>query len=159
LKEFLSSHQLENIIIVGDLNVTLSLGEKKGGSIVRDPFREWVEDIILDWDLEDIKPPRGKYTWSNKRIGPGHIAARLDRFLVQSSFLLLGLNVVSKILPFNASDHKPIFLEFTKDSSLGPIPFRFSPSWIHHEDFHDLVNRVWQIPVTGSPFFVWEEKL
>jgi hypothetical protein len=71
LKEFLSSHQLENIIIVGDLNVTLSLGEKKGGSIVRDPCREWAEDIILDWDLEDIKPPRGKYTWSNKRTGPG----------------------------------------------------------------------------------------
>jgi hypothetical protein len=79
--------------------------------------------------------------------------------LVQSSFLLLDLNAVSKILPFNASDHKPILLEFTKDSSLGPIPFRFSPSWIQHEDFHDLVNRVWKIPVTGSPFFVWEEKL
>jgi hypothetical protein len=105
LREYLSSHHLENIILEGDLNVTLSLGEKKGGSIVRDPFREWVEDIILDWELEDIKPSRGNYTWSNKRIGLGHIAARLEIFLVQSSFLLLGLNVVSKILPLNASDH------------------------------------------------------
>ena len=130
MKEFLSSHQLEKIIIVGDLNVTLALGEKKGGSIVRDPCREWDEDIILDWDLEDIKPPRGKYTWSDKITDLGHIAARLDRFLVQSSFLLLDLNAVSKILPFNASDHKPIFLEFTKESFLCPIPFHFNPSWI-----------------------------
>jgi hypothetical protein len=159
LKEFLSMHQIENIILVGDLNVTLSQGEKKGGTIVRDPIREWVEDIILDWELEDIKPSRGKYTWSNKRNGPGHIAARLDRFLVQSSFLLLGLNVESKILPFSASDHKPILLEITKDSPLGPIPFRFSPSWIHHEEFIDLVTRVWKDPVSGSSFFVWEEKL
>jgi hypothetical protein len=62
LKEFLSMHQIENIIIIGDLNVTLSQGEKKGGTIVRDPIREWVEDTILDWELEDIKPSRGKYT-------------------------------------------------------------------------------------------------
>jgi exonuclease III len=126
LREFLNMHQIENIIIVGDLNVTLSQGEKKGGTIVRDPIREWIEDIKLDWELEDIKPSRGKNTWSNKRNGLGHIAARLDRFLVQSSLLLLGLNAESKILHFSASDHKPISLEITKDSPLGPIPFRFS---------------------------------
>ena len=60
----------------------LAAEEKKGGSLVRDPAREWVEDFILDWELEDIKPTSGKFTWSNKRIAPGHIAARLDRFLV-----------------------------------------------------------------------------
>jgi len=103
-------HQNENIIIARDLNVTLSQGETKGGTIVRDSICEWVENIILDWESEDIKLTRGKYTWSNKRNGPGHIAARLDRFLVQSSFLLLGLNIVSKILPFRASDHKPVSL-------------------------------------------------
>jgi hypothetical protein len=81
LKIFLNAHNTENLIIVGDLNVTLSSTEKKGGSPVRDPAREWVEDLMIDWDLEDVKPDRGKYTWSNKRVGPGHIAARLDRFL------------------------------------------------------------------------------
>ena len=69
-------------MLAGDLNVTLALAEKKGGSLVRDPAREWVEDLMLEWDLEDITPDKGKYTWSNKRIGPGHIAARLDRFLI-----------------------------------------------------------------------------
>jgi hypothetical protein len=53
---------LENIIIGGDLNVTLIVEEKKGGSIVRDPAREWVEDLMLDWDLEDMKPSNGKFT-------------------------------------------------------------------------------------------------
>jgi hypothetical protein len=116
LKEFLRMHQIENIILTRDLNVTLSQGGKKGGAIVRDPIQEWVEDTILYWELEYIKHSRGKYTWSNKINGPGHIAERLDRFLVQSSFLLLGLNVESKILPFSASNHKPIVLEITKDS-------------------------------------------
>ena len=76
------SNQHGNVILGGDFNVTLSQDEKKGGSKVRDPFKEIVDDLILEWDLMDIKPSIGKYTWSNKRTGPGHIAARLDRFLV-----------------------------------------------------------------------------
>ena len=60
----------------------LNAKEKRGGSIVRDPLRENVEDIIKDWELEDIKPVCVQFTWSNKRMGPGHIAARLDKFLV-----------------------------------------------------------------------------
>ena len=70
LKKILNQHNPENLVVAGDLNVTLALAEKKGGSIVRDPAREWVEDLMLDWDLEDIIPDSGKFTWSNKRIGP-----------------------------------------------------------------------------------------
>ena len=66
LESFLNLHQLENIIVAGDLNVTLATNEKKGGTLVRDPSREWVEDIILGWDLIDIKPVKGKFTWTNK---------------------------------------------------------------------------------------------
>eukprot|EP00253_Pinus_taeda_P013757 PITA_13757 len=47
---------LENIIIAGDLNLTLLSIDKRGGSIARDPAREWAEDLMLDWDLLDIKP-------------------------------------------------------------------------------------------------------
>lgn len=73
---------LENTILVGDLNLTLSAQEKRGRNLVRDPSREWVEDLIQEWDLLDIKPSKGLYTWSNKRTGPSHITARLDMFLL-----------------------------------------------------------------------------
>jgi hypothetical protein len=159
LKIFLNAHNTENLIIVGDLNVTLSSTEKKGGSPVRDPAREWVEDLMIDWDLEDVKPDRGKYTWSNKRVGPGHIAARLDRFLVQSSFLTFGLMARSKILPNYTSDHKPILLSLDPGENLGPIPFRFSPLWTNQEGFQEVVSESWQRQTLGSPFFIWEEKL
>jgi exonuclease III len=114
LKDFLQQNDLENIILGGDLNLTLATTEKKGGTIVHDPAREWVEDLMSSWELEDIKPAKGKYTWTNKRVGPGHIAARLDRFLVQSSFLMLGLNLTSAILPHSISDHKPITLDLSQ---------------------------------------------
>eukprot|EP00253_Pinus_taeda_P022364 PITA_22364 len=159
LHSFLLEQNPGNIIIAGDLNVTLALDEKKGGSIIRDPAREWVEDIMLGWDLEDVKPSSGKFTWSNKRIGPNHIAARLDRFLVHTSFLSCGLMASSKILPNLTSDHKPILLELSQDTNFGPIPFRFSPLWIQQEGFQEVVSESWNKPVLGSPFFVWEEKI
>jgi hypothetical protein len=126
LKKYILSNDLYNIIMGGALNVTLSTIEKKGGSIVRDPTREWVEDIMLEWELEDVKPIKGNYTWSNKRTGLGNIAARLERFLFQSSLLLLYPNLTSLILPHSVSNHKPILLEISSDKNLEPIPFRFS---------------------------------
>jgi exonuclease III len=159
LKDFLQQNELDNIILGGDLNVTLAQEEKRGGTIVRDPAREWVEDLISAWDLVDIKPAKGLYTWTNKRVGPGHIAARLDRFLVQSSFLLLGLTATSEILPHSVSDHKPIRIEIKTDQVHGPIPFRFNPTWIQDKDFLLLVSKSWTSIVKGSAFYVWEEKL
>jgi len=123
IKLMAEEETLRNIIIAGDLNITLSSSEKRGDNIVREPAREWVEDIMQDWDMLDIKPLKGKYTWSNKRIGPGHIAARLDRFLIQSSYLLLGLEARMLILPCSVSDHKPIKLELSAQRNFGPIPF------------------------------------
>ena len=120
---FLASNIHENLVLAGDMNVTLALWEKKGGSLARDQAREWVEDIMLEWELEDIKPTKGKFTWSNKRVGPRHISARLDRFLVQSSFLTLGLFASSDILQACTSDHKPISLTLSIGENLGPIPF------------------------------------
>jgi len=49
-------------IIVGDLNVTVHSSEKRGESVVRDPFREKLEELIVDWHLLDIKLIKGKYT-------------------------------------------------------------------------------------------------
>ena len=107
----------------------------------------------------DVKPSTGKYTWNNKRIEPGHIAARLDCFLIQDTFLLLGLNLTSKILQFGGSDHKPILLEMVNDKNLGPIPFKFNPMWANHLEFLRIVTESCSPPVTGYPFFVWEEKV
>eukprot|EP00253_Pinus_taeda_P017362 PITA_17362 len=150
---------LENTIIAGDLNLTLHSTEKRGGSVVRDPAREWAEDLLQDWDLLDIKPSSGKFSWSNKRVGPGHIAARLYRFFIQSSFLLSGLEPRMHILAGSVSDHKPVKLELLAHLDLGPIPFRFSPLWVKEPLFMQTVKDCWRQPVKDSPFFIWEEKL
>ena len=46
-----------------------------------------------------------------------------------------------------------------QEKNLGPIPFRFNSMWAKHDEFLKIVADSWAHLVTGSPFFVWEEKL
>jgi hypothetical protein len=71
-------------IFVGDFNTTLHNFEKWGGYIVREDTKENMEHLQSIYDLMDIFPISGHYTWSNKRQGSGHITTRLDRFLIRS---------------------------------------------------------------------------
>eukprot|EP00253_Pinus_taeda_P021139 PITA_21139 len=94
----------QNIILAGDLNITLDPNEKKGGVWGKDPFLVLLESLILAWDLLDLKPKKGRYTWTNNRVGNANIVARLDQFLVQST-LMEGKHLISsKILPKITSD-------------------------------------------------------
>ena len=56
----------KEIVIAGDFNTTKSSLEKRGGSIIRDPFGEKLEDLKEDLYLLNPMPKNGKYTCSNK---------------------------------------------------------------------------------------------
>ena len=90
---------------------------------MRDPIGERLEDFIISWNLIDIKLKKGKFTWNNNIVGPGHIAARLDRFLVSSSFPNKPLLPVSSIMSSTTSNHRPISILFSEIENLGPMAF------------------------------------
>ena len=93
--------------------------KKKGGQRGRDFMLGFVEEIILNWDLNDLKPKSGRFTWSNHRAGAAKISAILDRFLVSSS-LIDGKSLVStKILPKLTSYHHPISLLIEREEEWG----------------------------------------
>ena len=99
LSDFLVSKSLANIIIASNLNITLALNEKKGGIHGKDHMQGSIEELIQLWELINLKPKTGCFTWSNQRVGCASIFARLDRFLVQSSLLDGNQIISSKILP------------------------------------------------------------
>ena len=111
LQNLQESLDLKDLIIAGDLNTTLNHKEKKGGSRLRDPTREHLEDLISSFHLLDIKPSNGCFTWSNRWLESGHITAHLDWFLLRSSFL-----DDSFTLAFSPG------LVLTTDLSLSPFP-------------------------------------
>ena len=143
--------------IAGVFKVTISVDEHRGGTKVRDPFGERLEDLASQWGLNDIKPKNGIFTWSNKRIGLGDIAARLDRFLVSTH--LLNSYPETKILCSAVSDHKPICLFFPPMENLGPLPFKFNRIWLEAEGVEDIISSAWRCFIPGSPTFSWGQKL
>eukprot|EP00253_Pinus_taeda_P028676 PITA_28676 len=148
LSDFLYYNNPRNIIIGGDLNIILDPKEKRGGTYSRDPFLTIVENIILQRDLVDFKPVKGKYIWTNNRTGENHIAARLDRFLISNSIMMGKRIVINKILPKLSSDHKPVLLCLKDEEDLGPLPFRFSPLWVEREGFFEIVQTTWSTEVS-----------
>ena len=122
-------------------------------------MHDTLEDLIQSWDLIDIKPKLGHFTWSNHRVGATNVSASLDQFLVHYQ-LIEGKSIVSlKILPKLLSYHHPISLLFENEENLGPTSFRFSPLWIDRIGFMDVVTQAWSQYIVGSPSFVWEKKL
>ena len=151
LEEQCEDKKLLPCFIAGDFNTTISAAERRGGSKVRDPYGERLEDLISQWNLTYIIPKNGTYTWSNKRVGPGHIATRLDRFLV-STHLLNSIPDV-KLLCSAVSDNKPICLFFPPEENLGPLPFRFNRLWLESEEVKDIIVKSWCCFIPGTPAF------
>lgn len=115
--------------------------------------------MILQRDLVDFKPVKGKYTCTNDKIGENHVAARLDKFLISNSIMMGKRIVINKILPKLTSDHKLVLLFLKDEEYLGPLPFRFSPLWAEREGFLEIVQTTWKTEVSGSPSYVWEKKI
>lgn len=115
---------------MGDFNSTLSTNEKWGGSIVRDPLCERLEDIILKWDLLNMKFRNNIYTWSNRWLGSHHIVAHIDRIMLHSSWLIQNFNYQVKSISNPTSDHQLLTLEVTKNKNRGPIPSKFNHLWL-----------------------------
>jgi exonuclease III len=87
LLDLAKGNPLHNLIIVGDFNITISLKEKRGGSIVRDQFREKMDDLISNLDVYMMFPrTRDHLLGTIKGKGLDHIATRLDHFLISNSF-------------------------------------------------------------------------
>jgi hypothetical protein len=103
---------INNTIVGGDFNAFLSYKENRRGSIIMDPFKESMGDLIFDWDLVEIKPKRWKYTWTNMRLGLGHIATRLDCFLINNNLLLRNQLIYANFISSYYSNHKIIMLTF-----------------------------------------------
>lgn len=154
LFSFQDSIYVESTIIAGDFNLVLAQGEKGWKSSQRSVQRESRGSHSgLGSGLH--KTQEGQ-VHNKYEIGPGHIAARLDRFLVHSGFLVEGLYISSNIIASAASDHRPISLTMQKGINYGPLPFRFNHLWLQDRSALELIEEVWKMKVEGSPCFIWE---
>ena len=76
-----------NLILGGDLNLTLNTLETWGTKVVLDPFASHFKLLFDSVNLVDVDPLDVGPTWRNGRVGDDGISKRLDRFLLFSSLI------------------------------------------------------------------------
>ena len=97
--------------------------------------------MVDELRLVDFPLQGGEFTWSG---GPNNQSwARLDRFLVSSSWLDHFNGVFQSRLPQPISDHFPVLL-VGGGIRRGPSPFRFENMWLKVEGFKDLIRSWWR---------------
>ena len=118
-----------DLILGGDLNLTLNSSEIWGTKSCSDPLSSYFKGLFDSLELLDIAPPCAGPTWRNGRADSEGISKRLDRFLISGHLLpSLGLYRVWTHCS-DISDHYPIILEWNKHNSSHNYPFKFNPVW------------------------------
>ena len=126
---------LQNLILGGDLNLTLNSSEIWGKKASPDPLTHLFSTLFDSLGLMDIAPLCSGPTWRNGRAGDEGISKRIDRFMVSSTLIpLLGIHRAWTHCS-DISDHLPIVLEWNKSRTSFNYPFKFNRSWLEDTDF------------------------
>jgi hypothetical protein len=133
----------ENLIIVGDLNFTLSAREIWGDQAQIDPMADFFSNLLQSIGLIDLHPSVMSPTWWNGRSGSLGISKRLDHFLLASNLLETQYNYRSWVFASTISDHNLICLQVDGHSRNVTPPFKFNSTWLDDPDFNSLVRSTW----------------
>jgi len=134
----------ENLIIVGDLNITLSAEEMWGSTSFSVSLADQLKSIFNLKNLVDIRLDRMVPTWCNGRQGSQAISKRLDRCIIAEN-LTISRDYYRPWVEFLfISDHAPIVFQMDTASVNKIYLFKFNPFWSKDDEFKCLVFSVWQ---------------
>uniref|UniRef100_A0A2N9HKV4 CCHC-type domain-containing protein n=1 Tax=Fagus sylvatica TaxID=28930 RepID=A0A2N9HKV4_FAGSY len=135
----------------GDFNELVSGEEKKGGRPRPDAQMQAFRSVLDDCGFQDLGFNGPEFTWCNNRQYGATIWARLDRFVVNTEWLLRFQDSRVHHIPGSLSDHMPLWLSPTV---VGHSPrrqvFRFESMWLTDEGCQRTVEDAWRNNHDGS---------
>jgi len=131
---------LENLVLGGDLNLTLGATEVWGGTSLIDPLAGYFKDLFVSTNLVDISLAHLAPTWRNGRLGQDRVAKRLDHFLVSGELV----DRLGRYRCWNSfdyiSNHLPVSLQVEFEYKRLHYPFKFNKIWLPDEEFWSMVT-------------------
>lgn len=135
-------------ILLGDLNVTLQPSDRpsnRNHHAQMSRFRALIDHL----QLLDLRLQGRTYTWSNDRDNPAF--ARLDRFLISTSWSNIFPKTIQRAITNTASDHCPIVCESDTKFPNSNV-FRIENSWLKNHYFQSMVAQLWDAhPLAQNP--------
>ena len=119
---------------------------------------EDLNDCCEEVGLEDLKYTGNLYTWS-RGAEQTYISRKLDRALVNHTWMSSLPEAEAKFLPPGLSDHSPIIINLGMQLYQRRTSFHYFNCWSEHEQFEDLISSAWQTEIEGTPMFQVSKKL
>ncbi|XP_020266575.1 uncharacterized protein LOC109842073 [Asparagus officinalis] len=146
-------------ILSGDFNAITGQEDKIGGAAVTEAETTDFREFIDKCHLSHLKTEGCHYTWNNKQDSNFRVWSRLDRALVNDSWINLhNSSHVEYLLP-SCSDHSPALVSIYDDHVQGKKPFKFYKMWIKHDSYLPIISTVWQSTIAGCSMFSVTSKL
>ncbi|XP_020693242.1 uncharacterized protein LOC110107336 [Dendrobium catenatum] len=136
-------------MVMGDFNCCRFHSEKAGGNSLSTDRLGELNNFLFDAGLQDLASVGLIFTWFNQRVeAPIHI--KLDRMLINSSFLDLFPSAYYKVDSPSGSDHSPLIL-FASQRNKSFQRIMFKDFWTTMNSFWEEVLSTFARPINSSP--------
>ncbi|KAL0740389.1 hypothetical protein Bca4012_081902 [Brassica carinata] len=146
LREVQTTHFLEtrSWIVGGDMNQILHYSEHSSPTVDHlTPDMIELKDTLLELGLMDLRIQGCNHTWTNKSPS-APITKKLDRALVNETWLESFPDSSATFLPFEFSDHTPCLIDLSSPLPFtGTRPFKFLNFLATHPLFLESVETTW----------------
>ncbi|KAK4383972.1 hypothetical protein Sango_3102500 [Sesamum angolense] len=145
-------------IVGGDFNTVLDMSEVCGASADIHMAMNEFRDCILGTGLIHL-PVQGEiFSWHNCSEGDRSLWKRLDRLLVNDTWLRQWPNSHYQYLNARTSDHSPLVLRGNTDTHTVSM-FRFDNYLTMSSEFTPLVQNIWRHRIEGTSMYAVTRKL
>lgn len=127
-------------VVCGDFNVTLLQEDRNNMNSTNWRESTRFSDLLMELELLNLPLKGRNYTWSNARYQP--TMARLDRFLISSSWDQTYPNSSQEAVANTSSDHTPLML-LVGTRFKRSVFFRFENAWLNSMKFKNFVRQKW----------------
>ncbi|XP_056697444.1 uncharacterized protein [Spinacia oleracea] len=109
--------------------------------------------------MEDIKCVGNLFTWNNKQQGSSRVFSKTDRIMANHAWKSCFSAAEVCFMPEGHFDHSPGFLSVYPRYDGGKKPFKYFTMWKCSAVFSDIIQKAWNIQISGSKMFILVNKL
>ncbi|XP_073051225.1 uncharacterized protein [Primulina eburnea] len=134
---------------IGDYNSVSSEQEVTSNGRLANIRSAGLTEWMFNQGLVDLGYIGSRFTWVRGLSTNTFKGARLDRGVCTIEWRQLFPDATVTHLPIIQSDHAPLLLKLNgQQKTKCHGPFRFQAAWLTHKDFHEVIEKEWQMNLT-----------
>ncbi|XP_074290277.1 uncharacterized protein LOC141617008 [Silene latifolia] len=133
--------------------------KKKTRGSTSEQEMEDFQNCIDECELVDSPAIGSLFTWNNKQDPSTRIYSRLDRVLVNQSWLRRFQDSYAHFYTKGLMDHTPCIIQTSENTPVKRRSFKYFHMWSKSEQFHACVKDIWDQKWYGTKMFILVKKL